>query len=460
MTDRPAWVNDDNAALLTDLYELTMLRGYAEASMLDEAVFDLFIRDLPEDRNYLVAAGLDDALRYLETLSFSEDALSYLASRDEFCASFIDWLREFRFEGDVYAVPEGTVVFAGEPLIEVVAPMPQAQLVESFLMNQMSFQTTLASKAARVIAAAGDAAVVDFGMRRMHGTDAAMKAARAFHIAGLDATSNVLAGRVYGLPISGTTAHSYIEAHDDEMTAFRNFASIYPDTVLLVDTYDTLEGVRKVVDLAAELGDDFRVRAVRLDSGDLLELSKQTRQILDEAGLHNVGIFASGGLDEHSIAHLLERGAPIDGFGVGTRLGVSSDAPVFDSAYKLVAYAGRGRMKLSTDKATLPGRKQVFRVGEGTAEAHDVLALHDESINGRPLLVPVMRGGKRLDAGRETLETMRKRARREIESLPGRLRNLESAEPPYEIRISDRLEGERDRLREELMNQASASRSS
>lgn len=437
-------------ALFTDLYELTMVQAYVEQGMGEVAVFDLFCRDLPPQRNYLLACGLDDALSYLKQVRFSPEAIDYLRGHGAFGESFLQWLRSFRFTGEVRAVPEGTPVFGNEPILEVIAPLPEAQLVEPALLNQVTFQTVLASKAARVVAAAGGRGVVDFGMRRMHGVDAAMKAARAFHIAGVDATSNVLAGRQYGVPISGTMAHSYIEAHDDELGAFRRFAEIYPETILLVDTYDTLEGVRKVIALARELGEDFRVKGIRLDSGDLADLARQSRRLLDEAGLKSVQIFASGGLDENRISTLLAEGAPIDAFGVGTRMGVSTDAPALDSAYKLVAYAGEGRMKLSAEKATLPGRKQVFRAGEGGDEMHDVIALSDEELDGRPLLRTVMKDGKRLPAGREGLEAIRDRAQREIAELPARLRGLDPADPPYPVRISDRLEAARDHLRRTL----------
>jgi nicotinate phosphoribosyltransferase len=437
-------------ALFTDLYELTMVQAFVEEGMHDVAVFDLFCRKLPAQRNHLLACGLDDALSYLEQVRFTPEAIDFLRGHGGFNDPFLQWLGAFRFTGEVRAVPEGTAVFAGEPMLQVIAPLPEAQLVEPALLNQITFQTVLASKAARVVAAARGRGVVDFGMRRMHGVDAAMKAARAFYIAGVSATSNVLAGSQYGIPISGTMAHSYIEAHEDELEAFRRFAEIYPETILLVDTYDTLEGVRKVIALAGELGESFRVKGIRLDSGDLGDLARRSRRLLDEAGLKNVQIFASGGLDERQIVALLDRGAPIDAFGVGTRMGVSSDAPSLDTAYKLVAYAGRGRMKLSTEKATLPDRKQVFRVGEGGGEMHDVIALSNERLDGRPLLRPVMKDGQRLPAGREDLQTIRERAGREIEHLPARLRALEPAEPAYPVRISDRLKAERDRLRRAL----------
>ncbi|HEX6199052.1 MAG TPA: nicotinate phosphoribosyltransferase [Thermoanaerobaculia bacterium] len=442
MSQASPWVTDENAALLTDLYQLTMVQAYWREGLDGDAVFSLYYRTLPETRSYLLACGLEDALRFLETFRFGADALEFLAARDELSREFVDWLGTLRFTGDVWALPEGTPVFPEEPLLEVRGPIAAAQLAETMVMNQVHLQTVLASKAARVVAAAGGRAVVDFGLRRMHGTDAGMKGARAYHVAGLAGTSNVLAGRVYGVPITGTMAHSYVQAHDDELDAFRAFARLYPETVLLVDTYDTLEGVRNVVRLARELGDAFRVRAIRLDSGDLAELAFRSREILDEAGLESVEIFASGGLDEHSVAGLVARGAPIDGFGVGTSMGVSKDAPALDIAYKLTAYAGKGRLKLSPGKTILPGRKQVFRVeegeGEGRRAVRDVIARADEAAppGGRPLLAHVMAGGRRLPAGRIGLEEARERARRETALLPERLRTLAPPDDPYPVEVS------------------------
>jgi nicotinate phosphoribosyltransferase len=292
------WVTDSSAVLLTDLYQLTMAQAYFAAGLAREAVFELFVRKLPTRRNYLVACGLEDALHFLETLHFGPDAIAALSRDARFTKGFLDRLSALHFTGDVDAIPEGTPVFPGEPLLQVIAPLPEAQLAETFLLNQIVFQTTIASKAARVVTAAQGRTVIDFGLRRMHGTDAGMKAARASFIAGVDGTSNVLAATVYGIPASGTMAHSYVQAHDSEPEAFREFAVLYPDTVLLVDTYDTLAGVRKVIRLARELGPAFRVRALRLDSGDLFALSVEARRMLDDAGLGRVGLFASGGLDE------------------------------------------------------------------------------------------------------------------------------------------------------------------
>lgn len=440
MSDGAAWVDDANAALLTDLYQLTMLQAYWREGMEGEAVFDLFVRRLPARRNYLLACGLDDALRYLETARFPPAGLDWLASRDEFSTDFCDWLAGFRFTGSVRAVPEGTPVFPDEPILEVAGPIAEAQLAETFLMNQVHVQTVLASKAARVVHAAAGRGVVDFGLRRMHGTDAGMKAARAFHVAGVTATSNVLAGAVYGVPVAGTMAHSYIQAHDDEYAAFRAFATLYPGTILLVDTYDTIEGVEKVVRLARELGDAFRVRGIRLDSGDLAELAFRSREILDGAGLDEVEIFASGGLDEEEIAAVVAADAPITGFGVGTGMGVARDAPALDIAYKLVEYGGAGRLKLSPGKRILPGPKQVFRVEEGGRAARDVIGRAGEDQPGRPLLVEVMRSGERLAAGRVDLDRARERAADEIGRLPDHVRAIEPADPPYPVDVSDALE--------------------
>ena len=336
----------DGEALFTDLYELTMLQAYFNEGMEEEAVFDLFVRHLPPGRNFLVACGLEQVLSYLEKLIFSAESLTYLNTLKLFSAPFLDYLADFRFEGDVRAVPEGSIVFPSEPLLEVTAPMPQAQLIETYLLNQITFQTVIASKAARTVLAADGRTLVDFGSRRAHGSDAALKAARALYIAGYDSTSNVLAGQLFGLPVAGTQAHSYIEAHDSEIESFRAFLSTYPETVLLIDTYETATALRSIADLQSESG-GLRLRAVRIDSGDLAGQAGQARRALDDAGLQTVNIFATGDLDEHGIDALLRAQAPIDAFGVGTAAVVSSDAPTLDSIYKLASYNGKPRMKLS-----------------------------------------------------------------------------------------------------------------
>ena len=383
-----------NQALFTDLYELTMAQAYQAEGMDQIAVFELAFREMPENRNYIVAAGFQDVLDFLTGFHFSAEELGYLRGIGSFSEAFLKGLERLRFTGNVYAVPEGTLAFPNEPLLQVIAPITEAQLIETFVLNQIHFQSIAATKAARVVAAAQGRAVIDFGSRRSHGTDAALKVARATYLAGGDGTSNVLAGKIYGIPMFGTMAHSYIQAHDDESTSFDYFARLYPETTLLVDTYDTLAGVRKVIELSQKLGDRFRVRAVRLDSGDLGRLAVDTRQMLDEAGLQRVKIFASSGLDEYKIQDLMNSGAPIDAFGVGTKLAVIADAPDLDMAYKLVEYGGKGRLKLSAKKLLYPGRKQVFRQIENGQMVRDVIGRFDEPLAGEPLLKPLLLSGQ------------------------------------------------------------------
>ncbi len=452
MTDQP-WVNDNNAAALTDLYQLTMMQAYWREGLDDVAVFNLFVRRLRE-RNYLIACGLDTVLHFLETVHFDSETLAYLASLGLFAPGFLDYLAAFRFSGSVYAIREGEPVFPDEPIVEVVAPIAQAQFVESYLLNQITFQTGIASKASRVVHAARGRTIVDFGMRRMHGADAPLRAVRAYAIAGVAATSNVLAGKEYGMPVTGTMAHSYVEAHNDEAEAFRSFAELYPETTLLVDTFDTLTGVREVTRMAARLGADFRVKAIRLDSGDLKRLSMESRAMLDAAGLPHVKIFASNSLDEFSIEKLVQDGVPIDGFGVGTRMGTMSDRPYLDTAYKLCAYAGRSRMKWAERKSNLPGRKQVFRRFEDGRAAGDVIALAGEVVDGMPLLECVMHDGRRTDAGRRTLDDACAYARDGLATLPDRLLALEEAVPPYPLVLSPGLEAEIEVCREARMARA------
>jgi nicotinate phosphoribosyltransferase len=428
------WVSDSNAALLTDLYELTMLQSYFHEGMNDTAVFDLFIRRLPKNRNYFVVCGLEHVLRYLETLSFSTDALNYLRSLKRFSSEFIDSLADFRFTGDVYAVPEGTVIFPNEPILEVVAPLPQAQLVETFLMNQIQVGTLAATKAARIVLAARGRPVLDFGVRRMHGADAGLKEPRAFYVAGVAGTSSVLSGQIYGVPVAGTMAHSYVQSFDSELEAFRHFVRQFPEAILLVDTYDTLGGVRHVIELAKELGPAFRVTGIRLDSGDIRQLSIETRRLLDSSGLNRLKIFASNSLDEYSIHDLVNAGAPIDGFGVGGRMAVSEDAAMVDTAYKLVEYAGRPRIKLSKEKASLPGRKQIFRMSEGAVFKGDILAVAEETLPGEPLLSKVMERGSRSGSS-EPLDVLRARCAAQIRQLPEPLLSLNWS-TPYPVEIS------------------------
>jgi nicotinate phosphoribosyltransferase len=438
------------SGLFIDLYQLTMAQAYLEEGMNAPAVFSLFVRTLPRRRNYLLACGLDDALTSLEQFRFSDADLGYLRSLGRFSDAFLHYLFELRFTGSVRAVPEGTPIFAREPLLELAAPLPQAQLVESMVMNEVHLQTVLASKASRVVQAAAGRGVMDFALRRTPGAAAALEAARAFFIAGVATTSNVAAGRHYGLPLAGTMAHSYVQAHDSEYEAFRRFATRYPDTILLVDTYDSLDGVRRVIELARELGPAFHVRGIRLDSGDLADLARRGRRMLDDAGLTTVRIIASGGLDDDAIAALMAEGAPIDEFGVGTSLGVSFDVPALDIAYKLTEYAGRGRMKLSSGKAGLPGPQQVFRIEADGIARTDVLARADEPQPGRALLVDVMRDGVRLPAGYTDLRAARAYAAEQLARLPARLRELAPADPSYPVELSAGLRAARDAVQAAL----------
>ncbi|HXH05081.1 MAG TPA: nicotinate phosphoribosyltransferase [Vicinamibacterales bacterium] len=417
-------------ALSTDLYEITMLAGYVTAGHAPLASFELFTRRLPPGRGYLVAAGLEQALEYLEGVRFTPADIDYLRSLPELQrlpAWFFDrYLPGFRFTGDVHAVPEGTPVFAGEPLLRVTAPLPEAQLVETTLLALVSFQTSVASKAARVVHAAQGRPVVEFGARRAHGPEAAALAARAAYLAGCAGTSNLEAGARWGIPVYGTMAHSWVLAFDDELEAFRTFTQLYGErATLLLDTYDTVRALERA--LAAGL----RPAAVRLDSGDLLALGRTVRRLLDQAGLERSRILVSGDLDEFRIAELLAAGAPVDGFGVGAALSTSIDAPSLNAVYKLVEVEGgpaaRPVMKLSADKQTWPGRKQVWRFVEGGRMVRDVIALaEDEGPRGaEPLLVPVMKDGRRLiDA--TPLAELRDRAADRIAQLPAAVRALHS----------------------------------
>jgi nicotinate phosphoribosyltransferase len=432
--------------LFTDLYELTMAQAFWAEGMEGQAVFELFFRKMPEGRNYMIAAGLDDALKSIEELRIGAEDLAYLRSLGLFSEPFLDRLKTLHFSGEVWAVPEGTVVFPNEPIVQVIAPIVEAQVIETIVLNQIQFPSLAASKAARMVSAAAGRSVIEFGARRAHSAEAALKVARAAYLVGATGTSIVLAGRRFGIPVFGTMAHSYIQSHEDEFAAFEAFARLYPETTLLVDTYDTLAGVRKVIALSHKLGNTFRIHAIRLDSGDLAALARQARAMLDAAGLGDVRIFASGGLDEHEIAALVAAGAPIDAFGVGTRLAVSEDAPACDIAYKLVEYNGRPRMKLSLGKVIYPSRKQVFRTIEDDRMVHDIIGRHDELIAGEPLLQCVMRGGRREPAGRVALAAARAHARQALDLLPEALRSLDPAEPPYPVAISPALSADQDTL--------------
>jgi nicotinate phosphoribosyltransferase len=432
----------EDRILVTDLYELTMAQAYWAHGVTGLATFSLFVRDLPPERGFLVTAGLEDVLRFLEDFRFPPEALEYLESTGIFARPFLDYLAELRFTGDVWAVPEGTLVFAQEPILEITAPIIQAQIAETYVINQVHLQTMIATKAARCVAAARGRGVVDFALRRTHGVDAGLKVARCSYLVGFQATSNVLAGKVYGIPITGTMAHSFIMAFAEEEEAFRAFAETFPErAIFLIDTYDTLEGARRAARVGLELRErGRRLLGVRLDSGDLLALSREVRRILDEAGLPEVRILASGGLDEYRIEELVQAGAPIDAFGVGTRMGVSEDWPWLDMAYKLVAYEGRPARKLSPGKASLPGPKQVFRFYDEEGKMkEDILALREERIEGgAPLLEKVMEGG-RLLRPHPALAELRERFREAFGRLPEPYKALREA-PRYPVRLSPGLE--------------------
>ncbi len=420
-------------ALFADLYELTMAQAYWQHGHNGPATFSLAFRNLPPDRGYAVFAGLEDALDHLEALRFTTADVDYLRSLGLFDAAFLDWLPSLRFTGDVRAMGEGELVFAEEPVVEVTAPVIEAQLVETAVMNAIGLQTMLATKAARVVYAAQGRAVVEFAARRTQGEEAADRLARVSYMAGFGGTSNVLAAARYGIPPVGTMAHSFISSFPTEADAFDAYADSFPDTsTLLVDTYDTVEGVRR----AAETGKRLReaghaLRAVRLDSGDLLALSIASRRLLDDAGLADVQVFASGGLDEFDVEALLGAGAPIGGFGVGTKLGVSADAPWMDWAYKLSEYGGAPVLKLSEGKSSLAGRKQVYRRSDGDGlYAGDTLALEDEQLpegDGAPLLAEVMRNGQRTGSAPALLE-LRRRFAANFARLPERHKALRSPE--------------------------------
>jgi nicotinate phosphoribosyltransferase len=431
-------VSQSQSALLTDLYQLTMLQAYFDEGMQDTAVFEFFVRALPPGRNFLLAAGLEQVLCYLEQFRVTEAELDWLRARGGFREPFLAALGALRFTGDVHALPEGSVFFINEPMLRITAPIAQAQVVESRLLSLVHLSTLIASKAARSVLAAPGKLLVDFGMRRAHGAEAGLLAARAAYLAGFSGTATVLAGIEFGVPVFGTMAHSYIEAHADEISAFKAFARSFPaNVVLLIDTYDTERAAEKVVRLAPELArEGIRVRGVRLDSGDLAAHARAVRAILDRGGLSEVTIFSSGNLDELKLQQLLAAGAPIDGFGIGTSLDTSSDAPFLDCAYKLQEYAGTPRRKHSEGKATWPGRKQVYRqfAPDGTFD-HDVVALESDPQQGTPLLVPVMHGGRRVAAA-ETLASARARAAAEMARLPPHLRLLTPSPMPYRVEIA------------------------
>jgi nicotinate phosphoribosyltransferase len=436
-------MTDSASALLTDLYQLTMAHGYFELGMRETAVFELFVRRLPRTRRFLLAGGLEQVVHYLQNLRFTERDLEFLARMKIFPTDFLEHLETVRFTGSVHAMPEGTPFFANEPILRITAPILEGQLVESRVLNLVHFQSLIASKAARCVLAARGRRLVDFGMRRAHGAEAAILAARAAFLAGFDATATVAAGRDFGIPLSGTMAHSFIEAHDREIDAFRNFLAVRGRrTALLIDTYDTERAARRLVELCREMQSTHHpgcVQGVRIDSGDLLAQAIAVRRIFDSQDCSNVEIILSGSLDENHIQALLAAGAPVNAFGVGTSLDVSADAPALDMAYKLEEYAGRARRKRSPGKQTWPGCKQVFRARGANGEmSGDCIALADEVMAGEPLLREVMRDGQPV-AALPQLSAAREYCRVRIAELPAALRVLDEGESNYRVQVSPRV---------------------
>jgi len=428
-----------------------MLQGYIDHDMHGTSVFEFFVRIMPDNRNFLIAAGLETVLTFLEECRFSPEDLEFLSNTGRFSANLLDYLEQFRFSGDIHAMPEGTVFFPNEPIIRITAPLPEAQLIESRIINLLHYQSLIATKAARcTIAAAGRAGLIDFGLRRTHGAEAGLFAARSSYIAGFAGTSTVIAEPLYGIPIFGTMAHSFIEAQANEEEAFINFGISNPNNVtLLIDTYDTVRGAEKVVTAAAFLREKgITVRGVRLDSGNIADLSKRVRTILDDGGLRDVGIFVSGNMDEYTIRDLYEQAAPITGFGVGTRMDTSADVPYFDSAYKLTEYAGKPRLKKSEGKATLPGRKQVYRRFDHNTMAGDIMTIEGDSHEGRPLVRHYMERGERLAPALD-LTDIREFTMQQIDGLPPYLRKLEKTSP-YPVELSKALLDMKEEIEETL----------
>ena len=438
------FVDEENMSMFTDLYELTMCASYFDNRRFEPATFDLFIRRLPPNRSYFLFAGLEQVLIFLEKVRFNEEHVDFL-KKQGFKDDFLDYLRKFKFTGEVWAVPEGTIVFPNEPLMRVTAPIIEAQLIETFILNTVNLQTTIATKASRVVSAAKGRPVIEFGLRREHGTDAGMKVARCSYIAGCSGTSNVLAGMRYGIPIFGTMAHSFVMLFEREIDSFRAFTKTFPDkSTVLIDTFDDIKGAEKAAIVAKELEEKgFRLGGVRLDSGDLVEISKKVRELLDEKELEYVKIFASGDLDEYKLEELLKKGARIDAFGVGTKMGTSADRPYVDIIYKLCEKINTNGefspiMKLSKGKVTLPGRKQVFRLKDKRGNfVKDIIALEDERIDEEPLLVKVMENGK-IICDLPPLDEIRKKALESVSKLPEKYKKL-NGEARYPVELSPGL---------------------
>lgn len=421
-----------STALLTDLYELTMAQSFLQHGKTGRAVFSISVRSMPDERNFLVSCGLESLVRCLTTFTFSPDDIAYLRSLDRFTEDFLSWLSSFTFSGDVIAIPEGRIVFESEPLVRIEGSLPEVQILETIALNLIHHQTVIASKAARMMAVSRGHGLVDFGLRRAHGPEGGTFAARATYIAGFLGTSNLEAGNLYGIPVSGTMAHSYVLVFSSEEEAFRSYIKTFPDDpVLLIDTYDTMTGVATAAKLALE---GLPVSAVRVDSGDIACIIPQVRKYLDDKNLKEIRIIATGGVDEHDIDQWLQAGVPIDSFGVGTKLLTSSDIPYLDMTYKLVEYEGIPKSKTSPGKVTIPGRREVYRyyTDDGMMD-HDEIATESNDDPGEKLLETVIRNGK--PTGNDTsLEQSRTRFRKDFDRLPARMKGITKSRYPVIIR--------------------------
>jgi len=422
-----------NISLLTDLYEITMAYSYFKSNRNEISTFELFIRNLPKNRNFLVSAGIDDIIKIISEFHFTDDDIKYLKSLKLFSDDFLDYLKNFKFKGDVWAIPSGQIYFPNEPVIRITADRISAQLLETIILNQFNFQSMIASKCARIIISSRGIPCVDFSPRRDHGIDSALKVAKVSYICNFIGTSNVLAGKIFNIPVYGTMAHSYIMSFSDEETAFREFLKCFEEPVLLIDTYDTIEGAKKVIKLLKE---GYKIKGVRIDSGDLVELSKKVKQIFKNEGF-DIKIFLSGDLDEYVIDEILSKGAIADAFGVGTKMGTSSDAPYLNGVYKLVEDEYGFKIKTSPGKITLPGKKQVYRIYKNGIMEKDIIALEDEKCEGIPLLKKYIENGNVLEY--EDIENSRKFFKENLSTLPDYLKTTRKSDIDYPIEVSDKL---------------------
>jgi len=422
-----------NISLLTDLYEITMAYSYFKSNRNEISTFELFIRNLPKNRNFLVSAGIDDIIKIISEFHFTDDDIKYLKSLKLFSDDFLDYLKNFKFKGDVWAIPSGQIYFPNEPVIRITADRISAQLLETIILNQFNFQSMIASKCARIIISSRGIPCIDFSPRRDHGIDSALKVAKVSYICNFIGTSNVLAGKIFNIPVYGTMAHSYIMSFSDEETAFREFLKYFEEPVLLIDTYDTIEGAKKVIKLLKE---GYKIKGVRIDSGDLVELSKKVKQIFKNEGF-DIKIFLSGDLDEYVIDEILSKGAIADAFGVGTKMGTSSDAPYLNGVYKLVEDEYGFKIKTSPGKITLPGKKQVYRIYKNGIMEKDIIALEDEKCEGIPLLKKYIENGNVLEY--EDIENSRKFFKENLSTLPDYLKTTRKSEIDYPIEVSDKL---------------------